>query len=280
MLFFAVAACSLLPPAFAQKENRSLLRIRLSDHSPLVADIDSRSFTKVSTSLTFGDLPPGKHKLKVYRAVQDYNGKFRHGEVLYNSRIRIDPQTFNSYTVDVYRGTITTDVRPLSDGDIPPRHRQQDREYNSTDAQIPDNYNNGHNNTDQPGNYPRQDAPPPPPVAANGNPVPPAPPVPPATTLPGGLSSGEMTDLQAQVSQKITDTEKEKMLEMDLTGRAITTDQLRAMLLWFGFESTRLDFAKWAYSVTADKENFPAIGDEFRFSASQKEFDDFLQSRH
>ena len=182
--------------------------------------------------------------------------------------------------MDVFRGTITTDARPLRPEDISPRQRRRDGypDENYAANHVPDNYDNGRPPA-QPGKSMLPD------TVAYGpdrnNQAPPNGAVEPAAApLPAGVLSGaEMTDLQARVSQKLTDTDKEKLLETDLTGHSIAVTQIRAMLYWFSFESTRLDFAKWAYPITVDKTSYGNLGTEFKFSASQKEFDGFLQSR-
>jgi hypothetical protein len=58
-----------------------------------------------------------------------------------------------------------------------------------------------------------------------------------------------------------------------------TTNQVKAILQQFSFESTKLDFAKTAYAKTIDKNNYYSINDVFSFSSSTIALNDFLASR-
>jgi hypothetical protein len=42
------------------------------------------------------------------------------------------------------------------------------------------------------------------------------------------------------------------------------------------FESTRLDFAKFAYTYTLDKENYYMVNNAFSFSSSVAELNNFI----
>lgn len=52
---------------------------------------------------------------------------------------------------------------------------------------------------------------------------------------------------------------------------ALSSWQIREMLLVFGFESSRVEFAKYAYSSCVDPENYYMIQDAFQFSSSISE---------
>lgn len=52
---------------------------------------------------------------------------------------------------------------------------------------------------------------------------------------------------------------------------ALSSWQIREMLLVFGFESSRVEFAKYAYSSCVDPENYYQIQDAFQFSSSISE---------
>lgn len=52
---------------------------------------------------------------------------------------------------------------------------------------------------------------------------------------------------------------------------SLSSWQIREMLLVFGFESSRVEFAKYAYSSCVDPENYYQIQDAFQFSSSISE---------
>jgi hypothetical protein len=90
--------------------------------------------------------------------------------------------------------------------------------------------------------------------------------------VPNAISQSELDDLRPRVSTLITDSDKEQLMKKALEGRSIYSDQVRQMLSWFAFESSRLEFAKWTYSKVIDKADYWKLEDEFEFSASKKEF--------
>jgi hypothetical protein len=52
--------------------------------------------------------------------------------------------------------------------------------------------------------------------------------------------------------------------------------QVRELMEAFTFESTRVEFAKFAYPMVTDKERFYIVYDAFTFSSSIDELDDFI----
>ena len=64
ILVFIFAAISITS---ARDHERSVLEIRLNDHSPLVVTVDGRNYDKHGRNITIGNLPRGWHDLKVYQ---------------------------------------------------------------------------------------------------------------------------------------------------------------------------------------------------------------------
>jgi hypothetical protein len=93
------------------------------------------------------------------------------------------------------------------------------------------------------------------------------------------LKPADMDALRRKVEDKITDTDKEKLLKGELGNRQVTTEQVRVMLGWLSFESSRLDFAKWAYGRCADPGNYQKLEDVFDFGSSKEEFNRAIQRR-
>lgn len=86
---------------FAQKNNRTTLRIRLSDGYPLTVAVNGRHFEKVGKTLTIGDLPKKRHNIKVYRYRAYQDGKGGKAELVYSGRIKVDPGGTYDCIVDV-----------------------------------------------------------------------------------------------------------------------------------------------------------------------------------
>lgn len=92
---------SLAGQLFAQKNNRTTLRIRLSDGYPLTVAVNGRYFEKIGKTLTIGDLPKKRHNIKVYRYRAYQDGKGGKAELVYSGRIKVDPGSTYDCIMDV-----------------------------------------------------------------------------------------------------------------------------------------------------------------------------------
>lgn len=63
-----------------------------------------------------------------------------------------------------------------------------------------------------------------------------------------------------------------------LSSNCFNTDQVMQICKLFGFEASKLDFAKYAYSKTTDPGNYFKVGNIFDFDASKTELNDFISS--
>jgi hypothetical protein len=48
------------------------------------------------------------------------------------------------------------------------------------------------------------------------------------------------------------------------------------MLGWLNFETTRLEFAEWAYSITTDKEHYSQLDSKFNFRSTKENFGAYI----
>jgi hypothetical protein len=93
----------------------------------------------------------------------------------------------------------------------------------------------------------------------------------------GTLTDSKVSDIKTKVEAKKTDTDKMKVLKDELKNERVGTDNVAMMMDWLNFESTKLEFAKWAYTIVEDKENFAMLGDKFTYKTYQDEFDQFAK---
>jgi hypothetical protein len=63
-----------------------------------------------------------------------------------------------------------------------------------------------------------------------------------------------------------------------LSSNCVSTDQVMALCKLFSFESSKLDFAKFAYGKTTDKGNYFKVGNVFDFDASKTDLNDFISN--
>jgi len=59
----------------------------------------------------------------------------------------------------------------------------------------------------------------------------------------------------------------------------LTTDQILEIMKIFGFEESRLDFAKYAYDYCFDQNNYFNISQGFSFDASTEELNEFIETK-
>jgi hypothetical protein len=93
------------------------------------------------------------------------------------------------------------------------------------------------------------------------------------------LSSAQMSQLDNAIQQKITDTEKQKLLQQNLENNNLTTIQVATILDWLTFEGSKLEFAKWAYPRVSDKHNYAVLKSKFSYTSSKNTIDNLMIKR-
>ena len=59
----------------------------------------------------------------------------------------------------------------------------------------------------------------------------------------------------------------------------LTTEQIIEIMKVFGFEDTRLDFAKYAYDYCFDQNNYYTVGEGFSFDSSTEELNEYIETK-
>ena len=93
-------------------------------------------------------------------------------------------------------------------------------------------------------------------------------------SLENELSSFELT-LNALKKQSF-DTERLKIAKNAVVSGEMLSKEILEITKLFSFESTRVEFAKYAYSYTVDKKNYVLVQDAFQFNSSTSELQDFI----
>lgn len=78
--------------------------------------------------------------------------------------------------------------------------------------------------------------------------------------------------------QSFEDT-KQNTAKQAIKYYCVSTGQAREILKLFGFEQTKLEFAKWVYDYVYDKQNFYQVNDVFDFSISVDELQAYLAKK-
>jgi len=255
---------------------QSALRISLSDRTPITVAVDGRYFNTRGQSVTVGDLPTGRHWVQIYVATEGsrnvrenmvYEGKVK----TYGGQTTLVTYDYNADNVAIAQQDMNYQAPPAMPGN--PGNNGAPGYSNNNGG-----YDNGNNNNDA-----RQNTPPP---AQNDNGYsdnnnqpaasPAASPVSDDVTTEG---KAKLAKLQKKVAAKNTDTEKLKALQNALKTEMINCAQVRYMMDWFNFESTKVEFAEWAYDHVTDPQNFATISDMFMYSNYKDELDNFVKSK-
>jgi hypothetical protein len=59
----------------------------------------------------------------------------------------------------------------------------------------------------------------------------------------------------------------------------LTTDQILEVMTIFGFEESRLEFAKYAYDYCFDKNNYYNVSQGFTFDSSTEELNQYIETK-
>jgi hypothetical protein len=220
-------------PALLAQAPRSMVKIRVTDNSPIMVGIDRRLYNERSRVITIDNLPAGRHRLTIYKP-----GRFTRRDVLYQGSFTIQPGTFNYIVVDRFRGTVRINRRDIADADFD-KDNTFNEEYDDKVRHYPGNSND-------------------------------------RALYANILTDQDMEDLRTSVAGRITDTEKLKLMKSVLNKEHYSTEQVKTMLLWLDFDSSRLDLAKWAHENVVDKREYWKLESVFSFSSTKEEFQDFL----
>jgi hypothetical protein len=212
--------------------NRSEVNVQLSDHQLLTIVVDGREYQKSGSKITIGNLPSGKHRLKVYRYFPpNNNNRVAHAQLVFEGKIKIRPSSSYLCIVDANRHSINI--------------REMNITSNSNHTATISHINKPQNNPSLEGKI---------------------------------IPETRLNEVGNLAEQKITDTEKLKLLKDSLENSSFSSAQIATILHWLTFEDSKLEFAKWAFPKTLDKENYNQLKALFTNNASQKIIDNMQQS--
>lgn len=93
---------------------------------------------------------------------------------------------------------------------------------------------------------------------------------------PKTFCSTDFDALLNTVRQQSFDQTRLTIAKQAIEDRMLNTNQVADLMRLFSFESTKLDFAKYAYQHTADRDRYYVINNEFSFSSSIDELVNYI----
>lgn len=267
LLLVVASAC------IAEVAAQSVLRVQLADNTRFNMSVNGRHFNRRGTSVTVGDLPSGVHFLKIFKVGYDRWGNY-FDRLIYQGTVTTRYGMITNFVYDPFTRRITARNMPQDSytgyGNNHPDNNQYRGYYKDGSTGNDDQYN-------QQQSMPDNSSPAQPMVNDDPSPTPGAPA---ASPLPAGsLSDDDADKLKTKVAAKATDTEKLKFLKDVLSKETVTTFQVSTMMEWFLFESSKLEFAKWAYAITTDKDYYGDLAAKLSYKNSKDDLEQFLNSK-
>lgn len=93
------------------------------------------------------------------------------------------------------------------------------------------------------------------------------------------LETRQVDRLLQTITAKNSESGKESIARQALSQNSVLSEDLKAILEQFQYESTRLNFAKFAYNATCDQRNFYVVNEAFTYDASIQELEDYINRR-
>jgi hypothetical protein len=90
------------------------------------------------------------------------------------------------------------------------------------------------------------------------------------------LTEERFESVKKSISSKNYEDSKLTVAKQVANSNCLFADQVKQIMRLFGFESTRLEFAKEAYSHTYDIDNYYLLNDAFDFESSISELNEFI----
>ena len=233
----------ILPVAFSfialSAAAQSRLRVSLTDNSRITVEVDYKHFPTIGTSITVGDLPPGRHQIRIFSERENRFGR-QIQDRIYEGRAKTSEGNITLFELDPESGSINVYEENIDSFAVNPMIHH---EVGAGDANMQ-------------------------PAAQHLAPKP-----------SGTFTDAKLAALKAKADDINTDTRKMSTIKEALVGEKITTDQVGKIMDMLGFESSREEFAEWAYNIVVDKENYNTLFDKFSYKENQDALDNFLKKQ-
>lgn len=99
-----------------------------------------------------------------------------------------------------------------------------------------------------------------------------------AAPMPVAMPEHDFNRIFCSVRDRCFDSDRLAIAKQAMGSRLMTADMVRRMLAAFTFESSRLDFAKFAYAQTIDRHNYYVVNDGFTFSSSIRDLERYIHN--
>lgn len=218
----------------------SELNLKSTDNSLIAVAIDHGALTLPSTKVSVKYIPEGYHLFTIYRVFQMGHCGNGNTQLLFNQMVYM-PKAVDMNAIVNQCGTFQ--VMAIVPHKIAVGYNNQG--YNN-------NYNNNYNSYGGNGNF-------------NGN-----------NFSTNNLNGNDFAALRATLMSQSFDDTRLTIAKQALQNKMLSANQVAELVKLFTFESNKLDFAKYAYQSTYDKDRYFVINNEFTFSSSIDDLNNFI----
>ena len=240
---------------------QSKLSITMVGNAAIRMTIDDKHYFCQDNSLTVDDLAPGYHSVKLFLVKKDRWNHSPSGQMVYNANLLIKPQYYTDIVINRFGKTLV-DEQPLSRGDFYDNNnwyddrnidRNNDRNADPrypVDSRDPRGGNGG--NGGRGGNQPYDIQPMP-------------------------MADDAFAAAREAVRREGFDNGKLVVAQQVADKNYFTCAQVRELARLFSFDDRKLEFAKYAYGRTLDRNNYFIINDVFAFSKSKEDLANYIK---
>ena len=238
----------------------SILELNVPHNMDVVVEFNNRTYSP-DCQLTLKGLRDGTHRLRVYTtrpASYGCSNGYNSTRVLYNGTIDLEYRSRTVATIHPRQGLCIDAIEPLgrtihnpvvytepvhSPGPFPDYHGN-----NGNNGNGYYDHNDGFNNGNQWGNQVRT------------------------------MSNGDLRDLLRMMDQRSFDRDKLRLAKRIVTQYNLRSHQVHDIMLKFDFDSSKLDFAKFAFDRTMDPHRYHLVYGAFDFRSSERELDRYIRA--
>jgi hypothetical protein len=239
ILAFIIAMVTLIPFASAQqRSDRSSIRIRLSDGSPLMVTINGRDFQKVGRTLTINDIPRKRQNIQVYKYRPYADGKGGKAELAFSGTIKV--QKGSQYDCIVDLGTRKFRMQEVAQ--LTPIYDRPDFKNAPQSPLNTGNYEEIYTRKEE------------------------------ANALNPALQS-----LKKSMDAEDADSKKLVLANAYLAAKNINTADAKLIGSWLFFDDNKISFLKNAYTKVSDQQNFSSVLDVLTLEDSKQTLQKFIK---
>jgi transposase-like protein len=242
------------------QSRRCAIQVQSRDRQPITLVMDGRHFRKYGRILTLGDIPAGRHELKVYYYYpantrrDNYNGRRSAGraELIYKERIRIDAGMMYYCVVNPDRGTMRVEESRMISLDERDPAYPIDGDADFSDGRNDESweYDRGRNDGSSRLSYYNEK---------------------------NRISESQMALLKSSVQDKSGASDKVRTIKLYLEDKTLITEQVLMILNWLPFEGNKVEIAKFCYPKVSDPDNYLMVSNKLSFQSSKRELEQEMQ---